>query len=70
MTFLPLALTLLLACQPSTDSSAEVTNMDSIIATDTVVADSQPELTVEQIVIDRELAFDKYTLEDSYQYQK
>ena len=44
--------------------------MDSIIATDTVVADSQPELTVEQIVIDRELAFDKYTLEDSYQYQK
>lgn len=70
MTFLPLALTLLLACQPSTDSSAEVTNMDSIIATDTVVANSQPELTVEQIVIDRELAFDKYTLEDSYQYQK
>ena len=44
--------------------------MDSIIATDTVVANSQPELTVEQIVIDRELAFDKYTLEDSYQYQK
>lgn len=70
MTFLPLALTLLLACQPSTDSSAEVTNMDSIIATDTVVADSQPELTAEQIVIDRELSFDKYTLQDSYTYQK
>lgn len=70
MTFLPLALTLLLACQPSTDSSAEVTNMDSIIATDTVVADSQPELTAEQIVIDRELTFDKYTLQDSYTYQK
>lgn len=70
MTFLPLALTLLLACQPSTDSRAGVTNMDSIIATDTVVANSQPELTVEQIVIERELTFDKYTLEDSYTYQK
>ena len=70
MTFLPLALTLLLACQPSTDSRAGVTSMDSIIATDTVVANSQPELTVEQIVIDRELTFDKYTLEDSYTYQK
>ena len=70
MTFLPLALTLLLACQPSTDSSAEETNVDTIVATDTVVAEPQPELTVEQIVIDRELAFDKYTLEDSYKYQK
>ena len=70
MTFLPLALTLLLACQPSSDSSAEVTNVDTIVATDTVVAEPQPELTVEQIVIDRELAFDKYTLEDSYEYKE
>ena len=70
MTFLPLALTLLLACQPSTNSSAEVTNVDTITAADTVVAEPQPELTVEQIVIDRELSFDKYTLEDSYKYQK
>ena len=70
MTFLPLALTLLLACQPSSDSSAEVTNVDTIVATDTVVVEPQPELTVEQIVIDRELSFDKYTLEDSYKYQK
>ncbi len=70
MTLLPLALTLLLACQPSSDSSAEVTNVDTIVATDTVVAEPQPELTVEQIVIDRELTFDKYTLEDSYKYQK
>ena len=70
MTLLPLALTLLLACQPSSDSSAEVTNVATIVATDTVVAEPQPELTVEQIVIDRELTFDKYTLEDSYKYQK
>ena len=70
MTFLPLALTLLLACQPSTDSSAEVTNVDTITAADTVVAEPQPELTAEQIVIDRELSFDKYTLEDSYEYKE
>ena len=70
MTFLPLALTLLLACQPSTDSTAEVTNVDTIVATDTVVAEPQPELTAEQIVIDRELTFDKYTLEDSYEYKE
>ena len=70
MTFLPLAFTLFFACQPSTDSSAEVTPMDTIVAADTVVAEPQAELTAEQIVIDRELSFDKYTLEDSYEYKE
>lgn len=70
MTFLPLAFTLFFACQPSTDSSAEVTPMDTIVASDTVVAEPQAELTAEQIVIDRELSFDKYTLEDSYEYKE
>ena len=44
--------------------------MDTIATVDTVVAEPQPELTAEQIVIDRELTFDKYTLKDSYTYQK
>ena len=70
MTFLPLALTLLLACQSSTDSSAEVVSVDTVMVADTVVAEPQPELTAEQIVIDRKLTFDKYTLKDSYKYQK
>lgn len=70
MTFLPLALTLLLACQPSTESSAEVTPTDTIAIADTIVAEPQPELTADQIVIDRELTFDKYTLEDSYEYKE
>ena len=43
--------------------------MDTIATVDTVVAEPQPELTAEQIVIDRELTFDKYTLEDSYEYK-
>ena len=67
---LSLCTALFFACQPATESSAEVTLTDTIATADTVVAEPQPELTAEQIVIDRELTFDKYTLEDSYEYKE
>ena len=67
---LSLCTALFFACQPATESSAEVTPTDTIATADTVVAEPQPELTAEQIVIDRELTFDKYTLEDSYEYKE
>ena len=59
MTFLPLALTLLLACQPSAESNAETTPIDTTATADTVVAEPKRELMADQIVIDRELTFDK-----------